>query len=447
MQRPDRAVSRRSVSLSAPQVAAGAVLSILCACIAGVEPAGAAAPYPQSPVLGGLEWHETVNMGTDSDNWPTTWSDDNQVYTAAGDGTAFGGERGNWICRLTGMPGNLAGENLSRISTESGAEGEKGSGIVSVGGTLYLWARNADNDGNHADIGRSTDKGETWSWGPTFTLLGYPTFLNFGKDNAGARDGYVYTVSHDHPSAYTSSERFLLLRVPAGQIMNQGAYQYFTGTDGSGNPQWSYDPARRGAVFTYVEQGEGRCRRSGISYHASLGRYLWYQRYQESGGFGVYDAPEPWGPWTTVYFTEDWDEDPGECGGFCTKFTSGDTVWLVYSGGDNLRLRRATISGGSTGTPVPAAAVRAPLTAFPNPFTAATRAEFRLDTARPVRVDVRDVHGRAVVTLLDGALEAGAHSVAWNGRDARGGRVPAGVYFVRVDAGGDVQSKRVVHLR
>ena len=30
------------------------------------------------------------------------------------------------------------------------------------------------------------------------------------------------------------------------------------------------------------------------------------------GGFGIYDAPEPWGPWTTVFFTEKWDVGPGE---------------------------------------------------------------------------------------------------------------------------------------
>ena len=31
-----------------------------------------------------------------------------------------------------------------------------------------------------------------------------------------------------------------------------------------------------------------------------------------AGGFGVYDAPEPWGPWTTASFTERWDVGPGD---------------------------------------------------------------------------------------------------------------------------------------
>tara|TARA_B100000686_G_scaffold261408_1_gene274348 strand:- start:1286 stop:1456 length:171 start_codon:yes stop_codon:yes gene_type:complete len=32
------------------------------------------------------------------------------------------------------------------------------------------------------------------------------------------------------------------------------------------------------------------------------------------GGFGLYDAPEPWGPWTTVFFTDQWDIGPGDLG-------------------------------------------------------------------------------------------------------------------------------------
>ena len=84
------------------------------------------------------------------------------------------------------------------------------------------------------------------------------------------------------------------------------------------------------AVFTH----KGRCYRSGITFNAGLKRYLWVQiipgtegkktdtRFE--GGFGIYDAPEPWGPWTTVYFTEKWDVGPGETASFPTKWMSAD---------------------------------------------------------------------------------------------------------------------------
>ena len=63
------------------------------------------------------------------------------------------------------------------------------------------------------------------------------------------------------------------------------------------------------------------------------------------GGFAVYDAPEPWGPWTRAYFTERWDGGPGESSSFPTKWmdASGTTAHLVFSGEDAFSVRRATV--------------------------------------------------------------------------------------------------------
>jgi hypothetical protein len=76
------------------------------------------------------------------------------------------------------------------------------------------------------------------------------------------------------------------------------------------------------------------------------------------GGFAIYDAPEPWGPWTTVYFTEKWDVGPGETASFPTKWMSGDgkTLYLVFSGDDNFALRKASLTVASAEkSPSPAA--------------------------------------------------------------------------------------------
>ena len=96
------------------------------------------------------------------------------------------------------------------------------------------------------------------------------------------------------------------------------------------------------------------CLRSGVTYNAPLRRYLWWQQIPKApyadtrfdGGLGVYDAPEPWGPWTAVYYTECWDVGPGETGSFPTKWMSADgrTVHLVFSGGDAFSVRKATLT-------------------------------------------------------------------------------------------------------
>ncbi len=138
----------------------------------------------------------------------------------------------------------------------------------------------------------------------------------------------------------------VLARVHKDQITNQGAYEYFGGLQKDGSPQWTGDVTKRGAVFTHA----GRCYRSSVSYCAALRRYLWCQtgtgsdtRFQ--GGFAVYDAPEPWGPWTTVYFANQWDVGPGETSCLPTKWmsTGGRTVHLVFSGNDCFSVRKGTL--------------------------------------------------------------------------------------------------------
>jgi hypothetical protein len=207
-----------------------------------------------------------------------------------------------------------------------------------------MWTRNAGNP----RLAWSRDHASTWEWSDwTFTTsFGCPTFLNFGANYAGARDNYVYVYSHDNGNAYIPADRMVLARVPRDQIKDRSAYEFFSGRDATNSPVWTGDIARRGAVFTH----EAKCYRSGISYNAGLKRYLWCQilpggdpRFR--GGFGIYDAPEPWGPWSTVYFTEAWDVGPGETSCFPTKWMSADgkTLHLVFSGDDSFSVREAVV--------------------------------------------------------------------------------------------------------
>jgi hypothetical protein len=73
----------------------------------------------------------------------------------------------------------------------------------------------------------------------------------------------------------------------------------------------------------------------------------------------------------------------------------------------------------------------------PNPFRSRTTIGFSLPAASDHSLTVYDVTGRRVRTLSSGFREAGAHDVVWDGRNAEGNLVPAGVYFyaLRSDAG------------
>jgi len=320
-----------------------------------------APPYPPSPVISRLEWAppaSIVRRARGSDNWPLTWADDDALYTAYGDGNGFEPftpeKLSLGLARVTGGPGDLHGTNLRAPSAEArgdGAKGRKASGILCVDGALYLLVRNAGN----AQLGWSADHGATWTWADWrwTTSFGCPTFVQFGANYAGARDGFVYLVSPDSDSAYTPADRMVLARVPKDRLRERDAYEFLRGLTPDGQPEWTPRIEARGAAFTHP----GRCYRSGITYNAARQRYLWVQilpasqhpqgpRFQ--GGFGVYDAPEPWGPWTTVFFTEDWDVGPGETASFPTKWQSADgrALHLVFSGEDCFSVRGCTVETG-----------------------------------------------------------------------------------------------------
>ena len=315
-------------------------------------------PYPASPVIQQVVWAPPatiVRKAKGGDNWPMTWADDDALYTAYGDGNGFEpfvpAKLSVGFSKVTGTPADFKGVNFTAKDGEfrgDGRSGRKASGLLMVDGVLYLLARNMDN----AQLAWSRDHGATWTWADWKfrTSFGCPTFLNFGRNYAGARDGFVYIYSLDKDGAYEPADQMVLARVPKDKIADQSAYEYFVALDAKGAPQWSRNVADRGAVF----RNPGNCYRGGVTYNAALGRYLWCQILPHSshpqgmrfqGGFGIYDAPEPWGPWTTAFYARDWDVGPGESSSLPTKWMSADgkTVHLVFSGDDSFSVRQATL--------------------------------------------------------------------------------------------------------
>ena len=306
----------------------------------------------RSPVIERIEWATTntiLRKARGGDNWPMTWGNDDALYTAYGDGRGFEPfipeKLSLGLAKVKGSATDFVGENVRSPTIEQKGEGERGlkaSGILMVNDVLYLLVRNATN----SQIAWSTDSGANWSWCDwKFTeSFGCATFLHFGKNYAGARDGFVYVFSPDSLSAYTASDQMVLARVPMNRIRERAAYEFFVRLDGK-EPVWSANIRERGAVF----ENPGKCYRSGLTYHAPSKRYLWCQILpgkdtRFAGGFAVYDAPEPWGPWTTAFHTDNWDVGPGETCSFPTKWMQpdGTNLHLVFSGDDCFSVRRAT---------------------------------------------------------------------------------------------------------
>ena len=335
------------------------VAALLCA----VGAWAGEAPYPPSELITDIGFGDYVKHTPDraGDNWPVTWGDDGSLYTAWGDGQGPDhpdAERVSMgFARVDGGPLDAEVVKIDSPDEQSGdgRGGRKASGMLMVDGVLYMWVRNDNQQGEHCRLWWSTDRGANWrraDW--SFEEFGYATFVNYGRDYEGARDGYVYSVSSDTPSAYDYADGFVLFRAPKDQLTDRGAYEFFVERDEDGEPVWTSDVAGRGWVF----QHDAHCQRSSISYNPALGRYLWWQsgwlgvdgedtRFND-GALGVYEAPAPWGPWRTVYYSDSFPS-PGETGCFPVKWMGPladgqQTIHMVTSTDDAFSVYPVTLT-------------------------------------------------------------------------------------------------------
>jgi hypothetical protein len=83
----------------------------------------------------------------------------------------------------------------------------------------------------------------------------------------------------------------------------------------------------------------------------------------------------------------------------------------------------------------------------PNPMNPKADIVFTLSQPGQVRVAVYDLRGRLVSTVLNGNLEAGAHSIPWDGSLSSGGHAASGIYYVRVQTTQESQVQAVTVLK
>jgi len=79
---------------------------------------------------------------------------------------------------------------------------------------------------------------------------------------------------------------------------------------------------------------------------------------------------------------------------------------------------------------------------YPNPFNAKTVVSFELKESSPVLVEVFNIAGAKVTTLVNQNLSAGSHKVAWDA-----GNCASGVYYYKLTAGTSSETKQMVLLK
>ena len=325
-----------------------------------------AAPYPQSSVITGISWDQSTLKRTayGSDNFPTTWADDDKIYTIWGDGAGFNATADDsdsvstgrvelGVARISGSPDSFSATNVwgGKNGLNDATFGGKAYGILAVDGVLYMLQGPLDGVGSgwkaasETTVGVSTDYGASW-WRSGVILNqadGFcsPGFLNYGKDYAGAPDDYVYIYGRDcsggDGSTFQDTAKISLARVSKYSLTNRSAYEFYAGTNGSNN--WVSNSSNRRPVFInsigYPEPGSYDA--ASAIYYPDIGRYLLFVTHgtpgSPRGGLGIYDGPSPWGPWTTVEYDDSWmGSDRFFYANIPTKWISGNSFYMVFTG-------------------------------------------------------------------------------------------------------------------
>ena len=84
---------------------------------------------------------------------------------------------------------------------------------------------------------------------------------------------------------------------------------------------------------------------------------------------------------------------------------------------------------------------------YPNPFNPITKIHYNLPDAVKVKIDIYDIRGRKVKSLLNQFQEPGFKSIQWNASNDLGEKVSSGMYFYRIETQDFKQTKKMILLK
>jgi len=125
---------------------------------------------------------------------------------------------------------------------------------------------------------------------------------------------------------------------------------------------------------------------------------------------------------------------------------SGDTSWLMYRGnpGRTGNMFEAYTDNADHDVSAPVASF---LTNYPNPFNPETTIEFSITKRANVSLDIYNIKGQKVTSLVHDNLAAGNHKVVWDGKDSRSNNVSSGVYFLKMKNGKYSKSRKIILMK
>jgi hypothetical protein len=84
---------------------------------------------------------------------------------------------------------------------------------------------------------------------------------------------------------------------------------------------------------------------------------------------------------------------------------------------------------------------------YPNPFNPSTTISYSLPKQSEVELEIFDIRGRSVLTLVRQNQQPGSYSVNWNGQNRTGQKVNSGIYIYRLKAGSQISTRQMIFVQ
>ena len=143
------------------------------------------------------------------------------------------------------------------------------------------------------------------------------------------------------------------------------------------------------------------------------------------------------------------DDNDGSGRDLIGRWWSNDNItWINPSMRGTAELTREEVLSDVTGAPAHNTAVSYHLSQnYPNPFNPETMIQYDLPHSTHVTLDIVNLKGEKMMTLIDEEKQAGHHSVYWNGKDQNNQNLPSGLYVYRLQAGNYMDAKKMILVK
>jgi hypothetical protein len=302
--------------------------------------------------------------------------------------------------------------------------------------SVKQWGAPGEWEVNYSEIAYSDDNGNSWFLSGTR----WPGNSNFIQVAVAEQSGYL--LFWGVPAGRFGGVK--LARVLPGDVLDETAYQYYTGTG------WDAEE-EDGTLIVNPPVGE-----LSVLWNSYLQRWIMMYLNESTASIEVREAHQPTGPWSEPWQVASATDYPALYGAFLHHRyieNEGQTVYFLMSqfGQYNVFLMKVVFMRNETGVVEESLSEELPESYtlhqnIPNPFNASTKIQYHIPKDCMVTLRVFNTLGQQVRRLISGHQEAGQYSIFWDGRGEGGGDLSSGLYFCRLNADGHVRTIKMILL-